>query len=224
MLSDARRDFATMVAHDLRTPLTVIRGAVAELEAHGDSERVRRQLRVATDVLAGHAEMVIDMARLDAGEYASTLVKCDVAEEISRLCELAESLATGKPLTIRSEIVSPCVVSFDVCAFRHIVQNLIENAVKYTERGTIVVRGNVGNGTLTIQVQDSGMGLSAEELAHVGDLFYRGAGDRVRAKMGTGMGLWMSRRFAEACGGSLHIESAGVDQGTTCTLTVPCAG
>ena len=220
-MNNARQDFAMMIAHDLRGPLTVIRGAVAEMEEGNDSRDVRERLRVATQILSEHTEMIIDSARLDAGEYRSEWKEIDVSDELERMCVIATALARNKKLQVTCEIHSPMKISVDATAFRHIVQNLLENAVKYTDEGNVAVTCVQKEGSIEVRVVDTGIGISAEDLKHMFEPFHRGASDDIRTRTGSGMGLWMCRRFAEAAGGSVRMESAGVGQGTVAVMVLP---
>ena len=218
---DPRKDFVAMVAHDLRTPLTVIRGTLAEIEEKGDSPELRQRLRVATDILSEHADMVIDVARLDAELYAPVTELFDVQREIARFCALATSLAQGKNLDVVNDLKNAISVKGDVTAFRHVVQNMLENAVKYTERGSVSIDAWIEDGKLVVRVTDTGIGMDATDLKQAFEPFHRGDRSAVRSQMGSGMGLWMSKRFAEVCGGTLVVESDGKDCGSRVTFALP---
>ncbi len=221
LLTDAQYDFATMVAHDLRAPLTVIRGAIAELDSGTDSADLRERLRIATTVLSEHVEFIVDAARLDTHVYESVRVPINIADEIEKFCALTSALARSKNIQVTCTISASPLVCVDVVAFRHVIQNLLENAVKYTEQGTIAVACTLDQHQLTIRVIDSGIGMTSDELQHAFEPFYRGRSEYVRTSMGSGMGLWMCQRFAEIAQGSLHITSDGRETGTTSTLTLP---
>ena len=214
-----RRNFASDVAHELRTPLAILRtqieglqdgvvsvdgGALASL--HEETLRLSR--------LVADLEM---LASADAARFSlrrSTVSLRDVLEDAAR--EFAGPFEAER-VELRSDL-EDCDLVVDAVRIRQIVANLLSNALKFTAPGgTVVLRSSSGPSEASIVVSDTGAGISAEDLPHVFDRFYRGRG--VRAG-GSGIGLAVARELAEAHGGTLDVQSV-VGSGTTFTLRLP---
>jgi signal transduction histidine kinase len=214
-----RRNFASDVAHELRTPLAILRtqieglqdgvvsvdgGALASL--HEETLRLSR--------LVADLEM---LASADAARFSlrrSTVSLRDVLEDAAR--EFAGPFEAER-VELRTDL-DDCELVVDAVRIRQIVANLLSNALKFTAPGgTVVLRSSSGPSKASIVVLDTGAGISAEDLPHVFDRFYRGRG--VRAG-GSGIGLAVARELAEAHGGTLDVQSV-VGSGTTFTLRLP---
>jgi len=135
---------------------------------------------------------------------------------------MAESLAKDKPavrFTVDLEEHLPPITS-DRDKIRQILANLLGNAIRFTEQGSVTLRVRRNNGSLLLSVEDTGEGISAECLDHLFERFYQGEQRKHRSSKGTGLGLTISKALATLLGGTLTVESA-LGQGSTFTLTVP---
>jgi signal transduction histidine kinase/ActR/RegA family two-component response regulator len=233
--SDAKSRFVATMSHEIRTPLVGVLGA-AELMRTGPLEREQAEL---ADIihssgrsLLGVLDDVLDFARIESGHLAiaaEAMDPCDVVEETARLFS---AQARTKGVALRHELPRPRhrPVLGDAPHIRQALCNLVGNAVKFTDSGSVTIRlraeadGAAGT-ALTFEVEDTGPGLSEEELARVFEAFEQADGSTSRRHGGTGLGLAISMRLAEAMGGRLSATSEpGRGSCFRLSLTLPAAG
>jgi two-component system, OmpR family, sensor kinase len=222
------RELLANVSHELRTPLSRIRVAL-ELAAEGDAERARRYLREIGADLAELEQLVEDVltaARLEAhankggngfplhatavnaGEFIDSAARRFREAWPSR--SLIEEVAPGLP-----------VIHADPVLLRRVLENLLDNARKYSEDGKpITLRAAVADGTLRVELVDEGIGMSEDDLRQLFTPFFRTDRSRARGTGGVGLGLALARRIVEAHGGSLTASSAP-GRGSTFTVRLP---
>ena len=209
-----RRDFAANASHELRTPLTSIRGFVEALEdgAIEDPSTAQRflgKIRTHADRMAVLVEDLLELSRLEAGESERELEPtrpADVAEEV--VASFAGA-ATRKDVRLRCVDRGAPAVRSDPERLRRILENLVDNAVKYTpEGGEVAVQSSAGpDGSARVEVTDNGPGIAAEHLPRIFERFYRVDKARSRELGGTGLGLSIVRHLAESMGASVTVES-----------------
>lgn len=216
----ARRDLMADVAHELRTPLTVMQGTLEGLldgVYPRDPEHVQRLLDE-THVLS---RLVEDLRTLALSESGTLRLERERTDLVSLTRDVAATFAAeassrGIALAVdaRDDLESG---DMDPVRIREVIANLVSNAVRHTPQGgrvTIHVRA-VGPGSLTVDVSDTGTGMSDEDLAHAFDRFYKGPSSR-----GSGLGLTIARNLVTAHGGDIHASSKP-DHGTTISFTLP---
>jgi two-component system phosphate regulon sensor histidine kinase PhoR len=222
-----RRDFVANASHELRTPLTSIRGFVEALEdgamsEPGTAHRFLGKIRAHADRMASLVSDLLELSRLESGERAPSrepVAPADVAEEVA--ASFADA-AARKGLTLcRSDRGTPTVVS-DADRLRQILENLVENAVKYTPPGgrIDITSGPAAAGGAELVVADDGPGISAEHLPRIFERFYRVDKARSREMGGTGLGLSIVKHLAEGMGAVVGVESQP-GRGTRFTVTLP---
>ena len=210
----ARRDFVAGASHDLRTPLASLQ-AMIEALAEGvvdDPETVQRYLRQSQAEilrLRGLTDDLFQLAQLDAGHFAMQYEPASLSDLVSDSLGSLSPRAAAKGLTV-SGWVDPQVglVWMAPLQVGRILHNLLDNALAHTpEGGTIAVRAAPEGGSVLISVQDSGEGISAEDLPRVFERFYRGEQSRSRSAGGTGLGLAIAKGLVEAHGGEIWVDS-----------------
>lgn len=223
----AQRELLASVSHELRTPLSRIRVAL-DLAAEGDSEEARQSLRDIAGDLAELEELVNDilaMARLEtAGGHGIPRLRTQPVE-VQALAQKAAARFTSahpeRPLELALHDGDGLTVDADPNLLRRVVENLLENAHKYSPGPTpicLAVQGGAGGAVFT--VADHGQGISAADLPHVFEPFFRADRSRTRGTGGVGLGLALSKRVVEAHGGRIAITSE-LERGTTVTFSVP---
>jgi signal transduction histidine kinase/DNA-binding response OmpR family regulator len=214
----AKSIFLANMSHELRTPLNAILGFSAIVRADaGLSEQHRKDLAIvgnSGEDLLGLIEDVLDMAKIEMGGLKLELASFDLLAMAGDVVNMLRETAHAKnlDLTLHISPQSPRFVRSDSGKLRQILANLVGNAVKYTEEGSIVVRVEAKPGDaarqvmLSLEVEDTGIGIAVEDQARIFEPFVQGGGARLRK--GTGLGLSISRRFAECLGGTIQVESA----------------
>ena len=234
-LSRLQADFLSKVSHDFRTPLTSIRMFVETLREHrlDDPQRRDRVLTLLGQETARLATMIdrlLDFARLEAGRMSYDLQQCDLAPVIAATVERFEPRLEATPPGGHVQMVThidPALprVEVDKDAIAEILQNLIDNAYKYTgpdkriEVTASLVHGRQGD-QVHITVRDNGPGIPRREHGRIFEAFYR-VDDRLsRSTEGSGLGLAISQHIAAAHGGRVRLESEK-GQGSAFTLELP---
>jgi len=224
----SERELLANVAHELRTPLSRI-GVALDLAAEGDSTRARASLEdIAVDVaeLETILDDILTTMRFEFGRAELPLRRAPV-EPSAIATTAAERLRARHPERTLELSVAPDLPELDVdpVLFRRVVDNLLENAHKYTPDAASPIALNVTrdptNPTdVVFEVVDRGVGIAADDLAQVFTAFFRGDRSRSRETGGVGLGLTLARRIATAHGGTISLTSE-VGSGTTARLTIP---
>jgi signal transduction histidine kinase len=223
--------FLATMSHELRTPLNAIIGF---------SELMHRQLfgplgdaryREYSGLIqgAGHHLLslindVLDMSKIEAGKFEMNRQTFDVGEIVRECCKLMRERAERMKVKLVCEVeAAPLVIEADRRAVKQIVLNLLSNAVKFTPAGGEVrVRAQADDGTVTLAVADTGIGIPADQVARLGNPFVQVRDNAGASHEGTGLGLALVRALAEIHGGTLRIESV-LGRGTTVSVTIPLA-
>lgn len=219
-----KNDFISSVSHELRTPLTAIRGwgETAKMSVGVDEELVSRGIDVVlseADRLSGLVEDLLDFSRMQSGRMiVNNVMLTDVSELLCKVSDMYTELAAkqGIELSYNPPVQSSIVMS-DADRLKQVFINVIDNAVKYTEKGGLVlVAQTQEEGCVRIVVKDTGVGIPAEDLDHVKEKFFK-SNKTVR---GSGIGLAVADEIIKQHQGLLFVESTeGV--GTTVTIVLP---
>ncbi len=218
-LDRLRRAFFANVSHELRTPLTNILGALRGLEGDADPREVADVgLRNATRLRA-LVDDLLSLARFDRAAPRPERRLVDVSA-LARAV-LAEFRYDGGH-TLELEVQGPVLARVDPQQVRTALTNLVGNAVKFSapRDGPVAVRVRAVEDEVEIQVRDHGVGIEADELEHLFDRFYRGAGQRAGGVGGAGIGLALVREITDAHGGQVHVQSEP-GHGATFTMRLP---
>ncbi|RME86345.1 MAG: sensor histidine kinase [Caldilineae bacterium] len=210
----AQRDFIANVSHDLKTPLTSIRGfSQAILEGVADDpERTQRSAQIIHDEalrLSRLVEQLLDLARLDAGQTRMVFAPVDMAALLKRVCERMRPLALEKDITLSCVAEEGIWLEGDGDRLMQVFGNLIDNAIRHTPqdgevRCTLQRSADVP-GTVEVAVSDTGSGIPPEDLPHVFERFYQV--DKSRRRRNSGLGLAIVQEIVQAHGGQVGVES-----------------
>lgn len=211
------------VSHDLRTPLTHLRGAAeTALAAPPDIERARDALADCVeeaDRVLVMLNTLMDISEAESGAMQLKREPVALSEVVERAIELYREVADAKGVSLVTGLVAPVVVGGDRVRLEQVTANLIDNAVKYTPAGgRVEVSVGTGAGHAVLSVKDSGAGIQAHELPRIWDRLFRG--DTSRAERGLGLGLSLVKAVVEAHGGSVGVESQP-GQGSTFSVSLP---
>ncbi len=218
----AKDEFLAMLGHELRNPLSAITTAVQLLRKRPDGDRatlVQGVLQRQTAHLTQLVDDLLDASRVSRGQIKLDRRPLDFAELVQRVAEQVVGPSRRHPLDLQ---LAAAWVSGDETRLEQIVTNLLTNAVRYSPDGgaiRLVLAGGADQVTLT--VRDEGVGMAAELLPRVFDLFVQGERGAARTQGGLGIGLTLAYRLAKLHGGRLEAHSDGAGQGSLFTLTLP---
>jgi PAS domain S-box-containing protein len=224
----AKTDFVSMVSHELRTPLTSINGYV-DLFLDGEfgplSPEQRRYLQTVRGN-GGHLlaliNDVLDAARLSSGKFTLNYASVDLGGLIQGVADTLRPQVAAKGQTLLVELAEGLpVIRGDRQRLTQVLTNLVSNAHKYTpEGGRLRISARPAAEGVRLEVEDTGIGLSETEQAHLFTRFFRADNPAVRAAGGTGLGLVITRSLVELHGGEIRVRSAP-GQGSTFVVTLP---
>jgi signal transduction histidine kinase len=210
------------VAHDLRTPMTRLRGIAETALNSNDPALLREALADCLDESDQVIEMLntlMDISEAETGTMRLQREPTDLEDLIRRSVELYEDLAEERGVEIRTNVPSNLVVELDRNRMRQVLANLIDNSVKYTLAGGVVeIAAHRDNGDATVTVSDTGVGIPADELPRIWDRLYRG--DKSRSSRGLGLGLSLVKAIVAAHGGKVSVRSRP-GEGSTFELRLP---
>jgi two-component system, OmpR family, sensor kinase len=222
------KELLANVSHELRTPLSRIRVAL-DLAEEGDLERARRFLgEIATDVseVERLVEDILSAARLDLAlgrPGAGVPLRrepLEGAELVARAAEHFRATHPGRTLEVAAAGSLP-TLDADAALLRRALDNLLDNAAKYSDPGQpVVLSARAEGGGLVVEVRDRGIGIDPADLPRLFTPFFRTDRSRARGTGGVGLGLTMAKRIAEAHGGTIAVES-GPGKGTSVRVSVP---
>ena len=219
----AKSFFFSTVSHDIRTPLNAIIGFSEMLKSGLTTKEERVQAEDAIiasgKTLLGLVNDVLDLSKLESGKMEILPEPTDCAKLLREVAD-AFRVASGKSgidVRCRAEEMPPLML--DPQRLRQIAFNLVGNAVKFTQKGFVEIRASLRDGTLRIAVEDTGCGISEEDLVRIGSAYVQ-VGSKMSRNGGTGLGLAICKQLASAMGGRLDIEST-LGKGSTFTVTIP---
>ncbi|MCB1803552.1 MAG: hypothetical protein KDI82_17825, partial [Gammaproteobacteria bacterium] len=166
---------------------------------------------------------ILDLSKIETGKLSVSPGPCSLRQEVNSAIALFQSRLATKNLEVRMEIHQdvPCHFQSDPTRLRQILINLIGNAIKFTESGSISVRASSNGDTLLVDVVDTGIGVSPDEVSRIFDPFAQGNSATNRKYGGTGLGLSLSQRLADALNGKLELHASVPGEGSTFRLTLP---
>ena len=221
---DRQTQFTADASHELRTPLSII-SAQTELalkkDRGGDEyKEALATIRRSSQRMKSVVEGLLALARADSGTLALRCEQVDLARLVEDSCRMLGPLAAERGIELVTRL-SPAIAWVDQERFAEVAENLISNAIRYNRDGGRVEVGLQAHGQYALlEVSDTGVGISDEELVHVFERFYRVDKARSRSMGGSGLGLAITKWIVEAHGGAIAVASK-VGRGTTFTVKVP---
>ncbi len=224
-IDQSKAEFISIAAHQLRTPLAGIRWTFNVLESATELTKEHRELlKRASERTLDVVERVNEMlraARLTGGEFKFSLSSQDIRPILKESIELFEGAAHARNIELESSIPRKVLTSrVDADKFAIAIQNLIDNAIKYTETGSVKLSAAQVDDRIEIRVTDTGIGINAVDSTRLFEKFYRHAEAVKMFTDGSGLGLFIVKKIVDAHGGTIRIESKK-GEGTSFVISIP---
>lgn len=220
-----RAAFLAAVSHELRSPLNAILGFADILmtEVDGPLPPAARedveQIRGSGEHLKALINDILEFSALESGQLRLSRSRVDLTTLAENVVREASVLIGDKPLVVRTEAEEPIFARVDARRMRQVLGNLVNNAIKFTQRGEVVVRVRTNGKTASLTVSDTGPGISKRERDLIFKEYKQASGERVKRR-GTGLGLAIARRLVMLHRGTISVEST-VGRGATFTVLLP---
>ena len=230
-LDKAKSEFVSIASHQLRSPLTSIRGYASMLVEGSFGKLPTKALEASARIEESAKLMVLsvedylNVSRIESGNMKYNLSDFDVKEMTEHICDdmRPEAMKKGLVLLFRSDLSGTGTVNADVGKTNQIIQNLLNNSLKYTPKGSInvFVRDDIKKKRIYVSITDTGIGMSEKTADSLFQKFSRADNANSVNVSGTGLGLFVALKMAEQMGGTISCESEGDGKGSTFTFELP---
>ncbi len=227
-ISEAKSEFVSVASHQLRTPLSVIK-SIFSLYLSGDLGRLTKlQKEYANKGFAQSQKLILliqqllNISRIEAGRISLSLEQVRLDELARETADEFATLAQEKGLALRIEAPAAVpLVSCDASLVTQVIANLVDNAIKYTDEGSITLFVEPRHGAVAVRVVDTGRGITTHDHDALFQRFSRGSDRYKSLRPGTGLGLYFARRVIEAHGGTIGSASDGEGKGSEFYFELP---
>ncbi len=229
-LDNAKSEFISIASHQLRTPLTAIKGFLSLIlegsygKVAPEVQDVLNKVYASNDRIVQLVENLLNISRIESGRIQYQFQKSSIEDILKELSDMFFVMAKNKNLTLTFTLPKKKLplLYMDAGKIREVISNLIDNAFKYTEKGGVEVILEQKGPVARITVSDTGMGIEAETMPHLFSKFIRGSKEASRMNVaGTGLGLYVGKSFIEAHHGRIWIESDGKGKGSRFIVELP---
>lgn len=220
-----KTDFVSNVSHEMKTPIAVIKNYAEMLQMEQVEDKTRKEYAQSIESAAEKlSHLISNILRLNKLENQSIIPEVADYDICRQLCECIlqfEDMWDEKEIELETRVEEAAMVKADATLLELVWNNLISNAIKFTERGgSVTICQTSGEGRITVAVSDTGCGIAKENINHIFDKFYQG--DTSHSKEGNGLGLAMVKRVLELMDGDIQVVS-DKGKGSTFTVTLPTA-
>jgi signal transduction histidine kinase len=226
-----KSEFANIAAHELKTPLVPMIGytnmMIENPQKYGLNVKGLEYIKVLSrnsNRLKNLVDDILDVSKLESGEMKFDMEKIVLAKTINEVITDLQPLAKEKNLVLKS-ILPPKnkrpTIKADSKRLSQVISNLVKNAIKFTDKGSVTVKVTIKNNYLHLSVKDTGVGLAKEDLTKIFSKFYQAQQVATRKTKGTGLGLSITKQIVQAHSGIIKAESAGKGKGSTFTVSLP---
>jgi len=231
-LDNAKSEFVSIASHQLRTPLTSIKGFISLLMEGSYGELKKEHRDILTKVYTSNERLIhlvedlLNLSRIESGRMEYNFEKIQLGEVCQEIYDTFTLKAKDKKLFLKLKIAKDDLpaVTTDRAKIVEVISNLVDNALKYTLKGGVEVRvekSKENNNYVRVCVKDTGIGVPKEEIPYLFAKFSRGKDTSRLNAAGTGLGLHVGKRMIEALQGRILVESEGQDKGSTFIVEVP---
>ena len=213
-VDEMKDNFISLASHELRTPVTALRGFASLAVRHfqtGDQQTAARDMDMVSKSAEGIEELVndlLDVSRIEQKRLKLEINQFELTTLITEVVQQLQSQATqkGLALTYEAQNLRPFIAA-DPGKVKQVFVNLIGNAIKYTPKGSVEVSHELEGNTVKTLIKDTGVGIPAQELPTLFEKFHRVQNEKTRQIRGTGLGLWITKQLVEMMKGKIFIES-----------------
>ncbi|OGZ07388.1 MAG: hypothetical protein A2762_04920 [Candidatus Lloydbacteria bacterium RIFCSPHIGHO2_01_FULL_54_11] len=234
ILDKRKSEFVSLVSHQLRAPITAIKG-YASLLMEGfygklsvKTKEPAERIFLSSQRLVKMVADFLDLSKIEQDAMSYNMTSVDIGEVLRDVATDFVFVAKEKDLTLEINVPAKqkFVVSADDGKLRQIISNVIDNSIKYTPKGSIAVSvgRDTAKKTVAVRIKDTGIGLSPDDKEHIFGKFTRGKGGQKENTGGSGLGLYVAKKMLEAQKGNLSVESDGVGLGSTFVIEFPAEG
>lgn len=228
-LDKAKSEFVSIASHQLRTPLTAIKGYISMMREKIYGIPPEKMAKPLENIYTSNERLIklindlLNVSRIEAGRMEMNFEKLSLEEIITSVVEELWSVAKERNIYLKFEKLEKPLpkVSADREKIRQVILNVVDNAIRYTEHGGVTVQIQNPKSKIQIIVQDTGAGLTKYELSKMFESFSRGAAGTRLYTQGVGLGLYIARRFVEMHRGKIWAESKGRGKGSTFYIELP---
>ncbi len=225
LANKAKSQFLAMMSHEIRTPLNAVMGLMDTLVESGlsnEQESWVNQMDQSAQLLLNIINDVLDLSKIEAGNIELYMEPMEIRERIYLICQQLRPQAEKKALSLKLHIDSaiPDWMISDKNRFSQILFNLVGNAIKFTDTGNIVIKVSCNDKTLSLSIQDTGIGIDTDAQRQLFTPFVQADGSITRKFGGTGLGLAISQLLVHKMGGEITLESQ-LGKGSCFTIILP---
>lgn len=213
-LNQTMSDFLSVATHELKSPTSIIKGYLSNVMDgdYGNVEpKVKEQIQVAitqTERLNALVQDLLNVSRVEQGRIQYNITEVDITKVLHTVIDNYRPIAQSKGLVINYEPANNTpLVKADENRVQEVFTNLIDNAIKYTEKGSVTISHQINKDNITTSIRDTGFGISPSAKQRLFQRFYRVKTDQTQNISGTGLGLWIIKQYVEAMGGTIEVES-----------------
>ncbi len=228
-LDDAKSEFISIASHQLRTPLAAMKGYVSMIldESYGPiSSQIKTKLQnvfQSNERLIKMVNDLLNVSRIESGRIELNIQETAIEEVITGVVEILKLQARNKKLDLlwKKPVKSLPKALIDPDKTREIILNIVDNAIKYTRKGSVEISAKAGQDSILVVISDTGEGMSGEEIAKMFKSFSRGAAGNQFFSEGMGLGLYIARQFTDIQKGKIWAKSEGKGKGSTFFVELP---
>lgn len=230
-ISKAKSEFISIASHQLRTPLTAIKGYISMIlegsygEFPGKAKKAIRNVYKSNERLIKLVNDLLNVSRIESGKIEMNFKPCSIEEIIKSVIEELKIEAKKKKIYLKFKKEKLPKIKIDAERIRQVILNIVDNAIRYTNKGGITIKAfkinKINNKKIRIEISDTGAGMTKEEISKIFKSFSRaGAGSRFYTE-GVGLGLYVARKFVELHRGKIWATSPGRGKGSTFYIELP---
>jgi signal transduction histidine kinase len=232
-LDKQKSEFVSIASHQLRSPLSSIRG-YASMLLEGSYGKIPKQvvepiqrIEQSSKLMTLAIEDYLNVSRIESGNMKYNKTDFNLKDQVENICDelRSDALKRGLILIFRTDLVSRGIVNADLGKTVQVLQNLIYNSIKYTLKGTVrvIIRDDIKNKKIYVDVIDTGIGMSKETMQKIFQKFERATNANDVNINGTGLGLFVAQKMTEVMGGTITAFSEGDNKGSRFTVELPLA-